>query len=35
MKNNSKGTAKERKLEEIFNELDLNVYEELGATKVE
>lgn len=35
MKNSSKGTKKERKLEEIFNELDLNVYEELGATKLE
>ncbi len=35
IKDSSKGIAKARELEEIFKELDLNVYKEYGATRIE
>lgn len=35
IKDSSKGVSKEKKLEEIFKELNLNTYEELGVTKIE
>lgn len=35
MKDSSKGVAKEKKLDEILDELDLNTYKELGVTRIE
>lgn len=35
MRDKSKGTAKEKKLNEIFDELGLNAYDELGVTRIE
>ncbi len=35
LKDSSKGTTKEQQLEEIFKELHINSYEEMGATRIE
>jgi lipopolysaccharide/colanic/teichoic acid biosynthesis glycosyltransferase len=35
IKDSSKGVAKDKELDEIFKELNLNAYEEFGATRIE